>query len=97
VKRTITVLQDDIDKGKPQDSDKCAIALAATRDLADLMVSDDHIGVGTSIVIWKGGVCRTRAGAELPITATNFISHFDNRDAVEPFKFEIDICFNEED
>jgi hypothetical protein len=80
VKRTITVLQDDIDKGVKNDPYSCAIALAVKRDLnRDLVTVGYHLDIGGLKF------------ANLPPEARNFVRDFDNGEAVKPFKFEVDI------
>ena len=86
MKRTVTVLQDDIDNGRRNSADNCAIALAAKRDL---FLEN----------LWVDGVSMTFAGtwvsgtgtAELPAAARQFVTRFDGNLEVEPFKFEIDV------
>lgn len=87
MRRTITVLQDDIDNGKPGRIRRCAIALAAGRDLADLPGADRVMVTGR---IW-GGEMRWRA--DMPGEAHAFQRLFDDGKPVEPFKFEVDIEF----
>jgi hypothetical protein len=92
MKRTITVLQDDIDKGCVRATDNCPIARAATRDLADLLESG-HVGVGcTHITVWQSGEgIKCLFHALLPEEAEEFVFRFDRKMPVEPFKFEIEI------
>jgi hypothetical protein len=82
---TVTVTQDDIDKGIPEDGCNCPIARAVMRaGLANPVVNED------SIVI--DGV-ETDAGLaplwELPDEAVAFIAAFDdgNTGTLEPFTF----------
>jgi hypothetical protein len=80
VKHTITVLQDDIDNGKPGSPGRCAIALAAKREL----FLDDVYVNGRSLMT-------ETEHAAFPLEAIAFVSKFDTRCPVEPFKFEIDL------
>jgi hypothetical protein len=97
VKRTITVLRDDIDNGERRHSNWCAIARAASRDLADLMEEGDQIGVGSAVSIWIAGGCESRLSAELPEKVKTFVNDFDNGCEVEPFKFEVELKESAED
>lgn len=80
MKYTITVLQDDIDNGKPTSSRDCAIALAAKRELFTDNLWVNALGIETF----------TEHGT-LPSEARAFIPRFDKKLPVEPFKFEIDM------
>jgi hypothetical protein len=93
VKRTITVLQDDIDKGCVRATNNCPIARAAIRDLADLLMEGCDVGVGCShITLWDSRTWPTaHYQAELPLSARIFVVAFDDYQPVEPFKFEIEI------
>lgn len=85
MRRTVTVLQDDIDNGVPWRSGSCALALAAKRELADLPGSGWLvIGAYIHAESWQ---------ALLPEEAGTFRRDFDHKRPVEPFKFEIDIEF----
>jgi hypothetical protein len=86
VKRTITVLQDDIDNGVRWDFGKCAIARAATRDLADVVREDTVEVRGT---LHFGGL--SGMYGLIPLEASKFIANFDYGRPVEPFKFEVDL------
>jgi hypothetical protein len=80
VKYTIAVLQDDIDKGTPGSSHRCALALAAGRELFrdDITVCGQYLNASQEF------------HAKLPETARTFIPRFDSGAGVEPFKFEIE-------
>jgi hypothetical protein len=80
MKYTITVLQDDIDNGKPRSGRDCAIALAAKRELFT-----DNLWVSAV------GIATPAERGELPSEARAFIPQFDQKLPVEPFKFEIDM------
>lgn len=80
MKHTITVLQDDIDNGKPRSSMDCGIALAAKHELFTDNLWVNGLGIETL----------TERGT-LPSEARAFISRFDQKLPVEPFKFEIDM------
>jgi hypothetical protein len=92
MKRTITVLQDDIDNGHVRDPEGCPIARAATRDLADMMPENSHIGVATDrVTLWTPFVSLWSLWTlRLPSEARDFIRNFDNLSQVEPFKFEVE-------
>jgi hypothetical protein len=94
MKRTITVLQDDIDKGLRNRATQCAIARAAKRDLADLLTGD-YTGLAASpgCLTYYGGSYEkpVHGQAKMPVEASAFIHKFDTGDRVEPFKFEIEI------
>ncbi len=83
MKRTVTVLQDDIDNGEPSRIGRCALALAAKRELADLP--------GAENLVITGGIFAGSWKAVLPQEARHFRRNFDNRGLAEPFKFDIDI------
>jgi hypothetical protein len=80
VKRTITVLQDDIDNGEKGVSSSCAIARAAKRDLSL-----------DTVLVRPGLLAASGYYAQLPAEATCFILEFDRDIPVEPFKFEVDL------
>ncbi len=83
MKRTVTVLQDDIDNGKPSRISLCALALATKRELADLPGAENLVVTGCIFAgSWK---------ATLPEEAHQFRSDFDTGRPVESFKFEVDI------
>lgn len=95
MKRTITVLQDDIDQGCPRAPENCAIARAATRDLADLFADllGENLRVGVAVGhlnVWAGS-WQLVYTADLPVEARSFIACFDQGLPVEPFKFEIEL------
>lgn len=81
MKQAIAVLQDDIDNGEPGKVRRCAIALAANRELFrdDIVVSGRYLMAGTEFY------------AVLPDSATAFMPRFDAGMPVEPFKFEVEI------
>ncbi len=83
MKRTVTVLQDDIDNGEPSRISRCALALAAKRELADLPGAENLVITGCIFArTWK---------AFLPEETHYFRRDFDNKETVEPFKFEVEI------
>ena len=92
MKRTITVLQDDIDNGAMRSTDDCPIALAATRDLADLLLEGVSVG-SSAITLWPSVINSLKSHSQglLPEEAEEFVVRFDNSLSVEPFKFEIEI------
>jgi hypothetical protein len=90
VKHTITVLQDDIDKGKKGDTRECAIALAAKRDLADLL-GEDEISVCFGVISMFDA---SHTVCHLPHEACIFIKAFDRGQPVKPFKFEVELREN---
>lgn len=100
MKRTITVLQDDIDNGCTLSSQNCAIALAAKRDLADLMldssyevtVTQSRIGIYRTNCLHSFGGYRLTYEAVPPDEASAFVKRFDHELPVEPFKFEIELA-----
>jgi hypothetical protein len=91
VKRTVTVLQDDIDNGRKGIPHQCAIARAAKRDLADLMGESGFVRATGRLSLHNrpGGVGYLMG--VLPCEAVQFISHFDDDLPVEPFKFEVEL------
>lgn len=89
MKRTITVLQDDIDNGEKKVPYKCAIARAAHRDLADLLSEDCTVHATTRLCLAVRG--RTYMRADMPPEAVDFIRDFDSDAPVWPFKFEVDL------
>lgn len=96
MKRTITVLQDDIDNATPRKPNKCAISRAVYRDLADLIepAREDWDG-GYEVSTVPQVVYLNSLGlrADLPEEARRFIAQFDGWDSrkPEPFKFEIEL------
>lgn len=92
MKRTVTVLQDDIDQGVRVDTGRCPIARAVRRDLADLISGGNQVRVeDTRLDITSGDGLFTVARGRLPRTAQTFVSDFDEEQPVESFKFEIEI------
>lgn len=107
VKRTVTVLQDDIDHGQRRSPSACALARAIRRDLADLMAEHDVVSVapGSAAVLRPSYEMVSRglrfevtamtlaqvALVRLPFEATEFIGRFDGKQPVEPFKFEAEV------
>lgn len=83
MKRIVTVLQDDIDRGEPSRIGRCALALAAQRELADLP--------GASRLVITGRIFAASWSARLPEEARNFQRKFDSGEPVESFKFNVDI------
>jgi hypothetical protein len=91
VKHTITVLQDDIDNGKPRSSRDCAIALAAKRELfTDILIGSTDIWIGSTGFTASNIETPAERGT-LPVEALAFILRFDQGLPVEPFKFEVDL------
>jgi hypothetical protein len=79
-KHTITVLQDDIDNGEPNNVNNCPIARAVKRDLNEdmVMVLRRHLNTYSNPEQFL-----------LPAEARMFALQFDMGLPVEPFKFEI--------
>jgi hypothetical protein len=79
----IQVTQQDIDEGVAESCHDCPVALAIERaTLGDVRV-------------WRREVSIYKIGRKpLPLTATDFIDHFDAREPVQPFEFELDITPN---
>lgn len=92
MKRTVTVLQDDIDHGIRREPGDCPIARAVKRDLADLIGETMTVGVSSILTLWSDAKkFKYGMSARLPGEAATFICLFDNRVPVEPFKFEIEL------
>jgi len=95
MKRTITVLQDDIDQGCEMVAHNCPIARAMMRDLADIMSENRRPCVGkVAFSIREHDGNRVLHGL-LPLEATLFINNFDGGRPVEPFKFEVELTEEE--
>lgn len=80
---TVSVQQEDIDNGKPEDCDSCPIALACRR----LGYKDVSVGVSLHVDdhdYW------------LPSEASRFIEEFDNGEVVSPFSFTANLSDNNE-
>lgn len=75
---TITVTQEDIDKGNTQGCTECPVEIALLRSFPDEMV-----GVGES------GIWITGQHHETPPSVVDFIRLFDRRHPVQPFTFEL--------
>lgn len=91
MKRTVTVLQDDIDNGTKADASQCAIARAVKRDLADLLEPGHFVGVSSvGLNLWSAPAVYTHT-ANLPAEARQFVEAFDLGQVVEPFKFEVSL------
>lgn len=88
MKHVITVLQDDIDNGRRGSATRCAIALAACRDL----FWDEVAVSGTYLRGYAPGGITTQFHAALPGEARAFIPRFDSGVPVEPFKFEVEVA-----
>lgn len=83
-KRTLTVLQEDIDNGVRGMTSACAVALAVKREWLT-----DRVGVGRMSVNWiEDGVEYT---ALLPEEAQQLIFGFDSGLPVESCKFEVTV------
>lgn len=74
---TITVTQEDIDKGKRQDCEHCAVALAVNRSFS---IHNAHVG-GWIITDWKTW--------NSPECVRKFIEAIDRSRPVQPFTFEL--------
>jgi hypothetical protein len=82
---TITVTQDDIDKGDPQTASSCPISLAMVRaGLSKPWVFETYATIGTG---------PRRTDVCLPSAACHFISNFDfhGECCVAPFTFDLDV------
>ena len=74
----ISVTQEDIDKGKREDSCVCPIALAVRRQTGRLFhIDDTNADDGYDTI-------------QLPIKARQFVRSYDNGNPVEPFEFELE-------
>jgi hypothetical protein len=104
MKRTITVLQDDIDKGERNNANHCAIARAVNRELADLLPESYFIYNDQRVSVNREGIRLLRyvraGGSDMsfiaysaitPPEAQQFIMGFDEGEPVEPFKFELEL------
>lgn len=91
MKRTVTVLQDDIDKGTRESIWACPVARAAARDLADL-ADRGYVTVGGSLVVRISDPHVRDLVFRLPEEAKAFVRRFDERGPgyVQPFKFEVE-------
>lgn len=81
MKTRINVTANDIAKGEAHQPATCPVAIAIQRKLkpkAVALVGTDDVSIGCE-------------GIELPMRAVNFILAFDDRSAVQPFRFTIDI------
>jgi len=85
MKRTVTVLQDDIDQGYPCDTQKCPVARAVRRDLADLFLYGVVSVTGGTIYFGVGRYLLT------PAPVADFVDRFDRGLPVEAFKFEVEV------
>jgi hypothetical protein len=79
----VEVEQEHIDKGKPEDSRACAVALAIyERTGKRVDVCDDEL---------RYSRCGSKIRAiEPPLSVKNFVRAFDSGGKVEPFGFELD-------
>lgn len=93
MKRTVTVLQDDIDNGIRMSSTRCAVALAARRDLADLFQGEPGgVLVGMRhITGCAGDNGEVSLFAEITEEMYCWIAVFDESGPVEPAKFELEV------
>lgn len=78
----INVTQECIDKGKKRDYKFCPIALAAVKD----GIPELRVGKTTMTIC-----CNYEHRLVLPDTARDFISKFDQGEAVKPFEFDIEV------
>jgi len=87
--RTICVTQEHIDRGQRADCDRCPIALAVLDALGNpegssfIQVSLWNVFAGRDTVF------------RLPGAAREFISDFDNRRNVRPFRFTLSVALTE--
>ena len=83
----ITVTQEDIDDGRPQDAFRCPIALATKRDTAILSGNAAVSVTHHDLCLHRNGG-RTLWRALMPPDATAFTDDFDAGHSVMPFSFE---------
>ena len=84
MKHQISVGEDHINRGIPQEGDLCPIALAiqdAMPDWEEIAVDGDEMNYVTNNEVWS---------CELPLEVANFVFDFDALAIVSPFKFEFD-------
>lgn len=78
-KKTIQVTQDDIEHGKRECGDTCAVARAMQRAFPGRSV---HVG---ATIVWFGA-----DSFPLPRRVQDFISDFDDGKRVQPFTFDFE-------
>ena len=86
----ITVTQEDINEGSPQDPGSCPVALACIRELKlgktdDIEVVENAVAVGRSTA---NGDWVTKT-YKPPVKVTKFIEAFDKGKPVKPFTFTL--------
>jgi hypothetical protein len=84
VRLHVEVTAEDIEKGVCQDSDSCPIALAVHRlpGIEEVCVDNDVLWVRTA---------EGKLASGMPAEAAKFVDSFDNRGAVQPFSFDIEV------
>lgn len=88
----ITVTKNDIRLGVKGDVEKCPIARACKRlGLKDVSVEGDIVKHrGTAVrTEWDGTKVKVQRIRALPVKAADFITKFDEGEAVEPFTFTL--------
>lgn len=83
MKLKIDVTQEDIDKGTPEKSNSCPIALALKRQLPEA----EEISVD---IVSDFMIDEQRYIGDLPKSGEMFIQDFDNHKQVNPFSFEME-------
>lgn len=84
MKLTISVTQEDIDNGEPEEPDACPIALSVER----LVGANNWIGVtDVDLCIWSPKLEMQPYTQPLPRSAQKFVTRFDGGKAVKPFRF----------
>lgn len=98
MKRTVTVLQEDIDNGEPRKPSRCMVSLAVRRDLIDLLEElPEGVDKFTSVTTCTDKLYVCDLQADLPAEVSDRIRRFDSYPGsgvpkeIEPFKFEIDL------
>lgn len=93
---SLTVSKEYIDRGEPQDSKSCPIALSLRHKLREMFPLDilcavyvDHC---TVYAFDRGNISSpTRYIGTLPPIATNFVLDFDNQEYVFPISFDLSL------
>lgn len=83
---TVTVTEDHIRRGVPQEPEFCPVALA----LETIFPASTHISVDEEAVDLTHEDLRFQS-VELPRSATRFIRAFDSGKPVEPFSFRVEL------
>lgn len=92
MKRTVAVIQDDIDNGVREMSTECPVARAVARDLADLVEgSPVEVAVTRLYVFALDEQHIVRHAWLLPHEVSRFVQRFDRGSPVQPFKFELEL------